>query len=195
MKKTVKTLFFVVAAVGALLPSSGEILAQGMGGGEHGGHGMGRIQAFSPHHLLMHGDALQLTEGQRESLMGIQREATTAHDAAKATHDGKKAELMALFSGEVAGSEAREIFGAAHAAGGEAHWAMINAAIESMALLDEMQVARAHGWADMMEMMGQMGDHGGRMGSGMHRDSDGEHHADDDEDDQSEGRMRHRSGS
>ena len=194
MKRTVKFLT-VAVALAALLPASGTLLAQGMGGsGEgHGGQGMSRMHAFSPHHLLMHGDALALTSDQRTSLIRIQQDAAAAQEVSQASHDEKQAQLMALFSGGVTVSDARSLFGAAHAAGGEAHWAMINAAIESMALLDEMQLARAHGWADMMEMMGMMGkmgeeDEGGHMGAGHMGggDDDGE-----DEDEHEEGGMRH----
>ena len=197
MTNCMKAVPVAVFAVVALLFSGGDVLAQGMGGGQHGGHGMGRMKAFSPHHLLMHGNALQLTEGQRESLVSIQRDAMTVHDAAKATHDERKTELLDLFSGEVTGSEARELFGAAHAAGGEAHWSMINAAIESMALLDELQLARAHGWADMMAMMGRARNHGRGVVHGANGDSPHEHdeYDDDDDDDEHEGRMHHGSGS
>ncbi len=146
-----------------------------MAGGEHGGEGMTRMHAFSPHHLLMHGDAIGLTSGQREALMRIQHEAAQTHEIAKARHDQKRAEMMALFSDGGDLSAAEETFALAHAAGGEAHWAGINAAIQAMALLDEVQLARANGWADMMEMMGKMGAGGmGDSDEGHDEDGDGE---------------------
>jgi hypothetical protein len=45
----------------------------------------------------------------------------------------------------------RQHFQAAHAAMGNAHWAMLRAAAQAKAVLTEAQRGRVEGWADAME--------------------------------------------
>ena len=142
----------------------GAIGVEGRMGGGMMGHmreGMGpmmgpmmRTMAFSPEHLLMHKDALHLTDQQVARLTALGDATKTSHDAAMGamrTHGELMATVMAAAAPDTA--QLKGHFQALEAAMGQAHWAMISAAAQARALLTDVQRARVDGWADVMEHM------------------------------------------
>jgi len=116
---------------------------------------MMRTMAFAPAHLLERKDVLVLTPQQVTRLTALRDAAKTAHDAAQAdakTHHDELARAMAAPAPDTA--VVRQHFQAAHAAMGNAHWAMLRAAAQAKAMLTEAQRGRVDGWADAMEMRG-----------------------------------------
>jgi Spy/CpxP family protein refolding chaperone len=145
-------------------PHGGAIGMEGMMGGGMMGHmreGMGpmmRTMAFSPEHLLMHKDALHLTDQQVARLTALRDATKVSHDAATAamrTHGELMATVMSATAPDTA--QLKGHFQAMAAAMGQAHWAMISAAAQARALLTDVQRARVDGWADVMEHMGGPG--------------------------------------
>lgn len=149
---TVWTLAFVATAFQAN--------AQQMHEPTEAGHGMDagmtRIEAFQPRHVLNHRDWLDLSQNQVNSLESIQHDAMRRHDEAKTAHDRHMMALIEVFNGDIDPAAAESHFRLAHEAGGEAHWAMISAAVAAMDVLTDVQRARVQGWADMMPMMRDM---------------------------------------
>jgi len=118
---------------------------------------MARVHVFSPQHLLEHREVLKLTDEQVNRLTALKATATKAHDDAQASHDAHHKQMMdALAAAAPNAREAQGHFQAAHTAMGNAHWAMIEASIQAMAVLTEVQRARVEGWADAMREQGPM---------------------------------------
>ena len=114
---------------------------------------MMRTMAFAPDHLLGRKDALALTPQQVARLTALRDAAKTAHDAAQAdvkTHHDALAQAMAAPTPDTVA--VRQHFRAAHAAMGNAHWAMLRAAAQAKAVLTDAQRGRVEGWMDAMEM-------------------------------------------
>jgi len=113
---------------------------------------MMRAMAFAPEHLLDRRDALALTPQQIARLTALRDAAKAAHDAAhadlKAHHDALAQEMAAPAPDTAV---VRKHFQAAHAAMGNAHWAMLRAAAQAKGVLTEAQRGRVEGWADAME--------------------------------------------
>lgn len=115
---------------------------------------MMRTMAFSPAHLLERKDVLALTPQQVTRLTALRDAAKSAHDAAEAdvkTHHDALARTMAAPAPDTA--VVRQHFQAAHAAMGNAHWAMLRAAAQAKAVLTDAQRGRVEGWADAMESL------------------------------------------
>ena len=109
----------------------------------------------APAHLLERKDVLALTTQQVTRLTALRDAAKAAHDAAEAdvkTHHDALARTMAAPAPDTAA--VRQHFQAAHAAMGNAHWAMLRAAAQAKAVLTEAQRGRVDGWADAMQMRG-----------------------------------------
>src|SRR5574341_1994231 len=114
---------------------------------------MMRTMAFAPGHLLDRKDALELTPQQVTRLTAIRDAAKTAHDAAMdeaKTHLQELARVMQAAAPDT--NAAKTHFQAAHAAMGKAHWAMLAAAAQTRAALNDAQRGRVDGWADAMMM-------------------------------------------
>jgi Spy/CpxP family protein refolding chaperone len=113
---------------------------------------MMRVMAFTPDNLLERRDVLALTPQQVTRLTALRDAAKTAHDAAQAdakTHHDALAQAMAAPAPDT--TAVRQHFLAAHAAMGNAHWAMLRASAQAKAVLTEAQRGRVEGWADAME--------------------------------------------
>ena len=114
---------------------------------------MMRMMAFTPEHLLARKDALGLTPQQITRLTALGDAAKATHETAQAdakTHRDALVRTMAAASPDTAA--VRQHFQAAHAAMGNAHWAMLRAAAQAKAVLTDAQRGRVDGWADAMEM-------------------------------------------
>lgn len=191
MKKSTRN-SLAALALAASFSFGGNLSAQmgGMGGGmSEGGmgggmmmHGASRMHVYQPMHILHHGEPLGLSEAQRAELTAIMERANAAQEENQASHDrhmGQMTELLGQPGASAADIQAH--FAAAHAAGGAAHWAKIEAAVQAVAVLNESQRARVDGWGDMMDMMqmhrGMAEGHEG-MGGMDHEgdDDDGEGH-------------------
>jgi hypothetical protein len=141
---------------------------QPMGMGHEGahsgmmGHGGGMaMMPGGPGNLLRHAETLGLTVPQVGRLTKLYDEATTEHDAAAAkarTHH--EAVQAILKSPKPDTAEARRHFRAAHAAMGEAHWAMLRAALRARWELNDVQRARVDGWTEAWGMGHGGGGHG-----------------------------------
>ena len=128
-----------------------------MGPGMHGmmmgmGPEMGaamRVLVFAPDHLLARKGSLGLSPQQVTRL-------TALRDAAQSTHTAALGEARTHLQAVEQQSNATPLdsaalrvhFQAAHAAMGQAHWAMLSAAVQGRALLTETQRAKVHAWAD-----------------------------------------------
>ena len=113
---------------------------------------MMRVMGFTPDNLLERKAVLALTPQQVTRLTALRDAAKTAHDAAQAdvkTHHDALAQAMAAPAPDTA--VVRQHFLAAHAAMGNAHWAMLRAAAQAKAVLTEAQRGRVEGWADAMK--------------------------------------------
>lgn len=134
-----------------------------MGGHMEGMMGpMARVMAFSPGHLLMHREALSLTDQQVTRLSGLHDSTKTAEDGAQTeaqTHARAVASALAAANPDTA--QLKSHFQQLHAALGRAHWAALSAAARARAILTETQRARVDGWADAMEQMMPARDHEG----------------------------------
>lgn len=168
----------VVAPLGAQQPDSAKKPAMPMGAGPgmpgHGmrqgdGHGMMgpmmghpqmgmigpmmmRTAAYNPASLLRHKDVLKLTDQQVSRLTALRDAAKAAHDAALSemqTHLQEMRPLMDAASPDTA--KIKPHFQGAQAAMARAHWAMLVAATQARAVLDDTQRARVEGWADAMQ--------------------------------------------
>jgi len=99
--------------------------------------------AFSPDHLLARKDSLGLTSQQVTRLTALRDAATAAHDAAAADAKTHMEALAQAFQGSAPDTTAVKVhFQAAHAAMGNAHWAMLTAAAQAKAVLTDGQRAR-----------------------------------------------------
>ncbi len=99
--------------------------------------------AFSPDHLLARKDSLGLTSQQVTRLTALRDAATAAHDAAAADAKTHMEALAQAFQGSAPDTAAVKVhFQAAHAAMGNAHWAMLTAAAQAKAVLTDGQRAR-----------------------------------------------------
>jgi len=119
---------------------------------------MMRVMAFAPGHLLERKDALALTAQQVTRLTALRDAAKTAHDAAAAdakSHGEALAQTMQASAPDTAALKLH--FQAAHAAMGNAHWAMLRAAAQARGVLTDAQRGRVDGWADSMEMRHRRG--------------------------------------
>ncbi len=107
-----------------------------------------KVMVFAPDHLLAHKDSLGLTPQQVSRLTALQDGAQAAH--ATAMKDAQT-HLQAL---DAAGDTAalKTHFGAAHAAMGRAHWAMLSAAAQARAVLTDAQRTKIRAWADSMQV-------------------------------------------
>jgi hypothetical protein len=125
--------------------------------------------AFAPEHLLANTDALKLDAQQVTRLTALRDAAKQAHDAAAAeakTHMDEMAEAMDAAKPDTA--QIKTHFQAAQAAMGRAHWAMLSAAAQARALLNDQQRGWVQGWsAAMHEHMRMQMRSGGPMGGGM----------------------------
>ena len=99
---------------------------------------------YMPQHLLAMKDTLKLTADQVTRITAIGQRAKTSHDAALAAAMPHLDE-MAQATDTAA---KKHHFIAAHDAMGEAHWAMLNAALQAKAVLTDAQRAQVSG---MME--------------------------------------------
>jgi Spy/CpxP family protein refolding chaperone len=118
---------------------------------------MMRGMGFNPANLLMHKDALNLTDQQVAKLTALRDAAKTAQDAAMAEAKTHMGELQQAFQANAPDTAAlRHHFLAAHAAMGNAHFAQLRAAAQAKALLTDTQRGRVEGWMDAMEQMGSM---------------------------------------
>lgn len=115
---------------------------------------MMRVMMFSPEHLLQRKDVLGLTTAQVTRLTTLRDAAKTAQDAAQADAKTHHDALMQAMNAAAPDTAAlRQHFQAAHAAMGNAHWAMLRAAAQARAVLTEGQRGRVDGWADAMQTM------------------------------------------
>jgi Spy/CpxP family protein refolding chaperone len=142
---------------------------------------MTRVMAFSPAHLLMHKEVLNLTDPQVAKLTALRDAMKPAHDAAMADLQTHSRAMMTVMTGASPDTTQLKLhFQAMQAAMVKGHWAMLSAAAQARGLLTDTQRARADGWADAMEHMMPMMDRGmPRMpgGPGMMREHhDSEHH-------------------
>lgn len=113
---------------------------------------MMRTAAYNPASLLRHKDVLKLTDQQVSRLTVLRDAAKTAHDAAMSemqTHLKEMRPLMDAAAPDTA--KIKPHFQAALAAMARAHWAMLVAATQARAVLDDTQRARVEGWADAMQ--------------------------------------------
>ena len=113
---------------------------------------MMRVMAYTPEHLLARKDTLKLTADQISRLTAIQTSAKSAHDAAAAdikTHLGGVSEAFQAASPDT--NALRTHFQAAHAAMGQAHWAMLSAAAQARATLTDAQRQKIDAWVNAME--------------------------------------------
>lgn len=109
--------------------------------------------AFNPAHLLMRKEALALTPQQEARLTSLRDGAKGAHDAAAAdakTHMQAVAQSLAAAKPDT--TAAKQHFQAAHAAMGNAHWAMLRAAAQAKPVLTDEQRGRVNGWVDAMQL-------------------------------------------
>lgn len=165
----------VLAALAAAPLAAGQQPAMPMGqGGMMAGHdmmqmmaemmpGAARIMAFGPAHLLMHQDALGLTDQQVAKLTALKTAADSASAAAMKDakmHGDELGDVLKAANPDTAALRAH--FTAMHDAMGRAHLIQMKAAVQAQAVLTELQRARVEGWADMMGMHG-----GGAMGGAM----------------------------
>ena len=158
----------------------------GMGGGMMGGMmghmmehmapmmgPMMRVMIFSPGHLLMHKQQLNLTEAQVAKLTSLRDAARSAEESANSEAEKHGRELAETMGGANADTAALKAhFQAMHAAMGKAHWIGLVSAAQARAVLSDVQRARADGWADAMEWM--MHGMGGGPERGEHRGMRGE---------------------
>jgi Spy/CpxP family protein refolding chaperone len=99
-----------------------------------------RVTAYTPEHLLAHRDSLKLTSEQVARLTAIGDAAKSAHDAAATDFKTHMDELNGIFQATSPDTGAlRPHFDAAHAAMGQAHWAMLLAAAQARAVLTDAQ--------------------------------------------------------
>lgn len=113
---------------------------------------MMRAMAYTPQHLLARKDTLKLTPDQVTRLTALQNAAKTAHDAAAAnmkTHVNAVSEAFQAPAPDT--SALRTHFNAAHAAMGDAHWAMLAAAAQARAVLTDAQRQKVDGWVTRMQ--------------------------------------------
>jgi LTXXQ motif family protein len=109
---------------------------------------MMNAMAFTPDHLLARKDSLSLTPQQVTRLTAIGVAAKAVHDAAHAdarAHMDALAQAMLAPAPDTAAVKAH--FQAAHAAMGQAHWAMLAAAAQAKAALTDEQRGRVTAWA------------------------------------------------
>lgn len=101
---------------------------------------------YAPRHLLAMKDTLHLTADQLTRLTAIAQRAATAHDAALAAAKPHLAEMS-----EATDTAAmKHHFTAAHDAMGQAHWAMLSAALQAKAVLTAVQRTQVQAFADSM---------------------------------------------
>lgn len=114
--------------------------------------------AFTPDHLLARKDSLKLTPQQITRLTALGDAAKRAHDAAAANakvHMDAMGQALHAASPDTAA--VKEHFQEAHAAMGNAHWAMLAAAAQARGVLTDEQRARVDRWAS--KMMGREMEH------------------------------------
>lgn len=111
-------------------------------------HAMMGNMAFMPQHLVAMKDTLKLTPDQITRLTAIAQRAQTAHDAALAAAKPHVAEM----SQATDTAAMKHHFTAAHDAMGQAHWAMMSAALQAKAVLTVVQRAQVQAMADAMMM-------------------------------------------
>ena len=118
---------------------------------------MMRGMGYSPEHLLMKKDQLQLTAQQVTRLTALRDAGKTAHDAAQADAKTHMDALHQVLQANAPDTTAlRQHFQAAHSAMGTAHLAMLRATAQAKAVLNDAQRGRVEGWMDAMEQMGPM---------------------------------------
>ena len=159
---------------------AGHMAAGGMGGAHAGGmscgmmqggmghdsamggmggmmEGMMREMAQAPEHLLARKAALGLTPDQQRSIAAIRDAARAPHDAAMATamhHQQEIDDVMRTAAPDTAAITHH--FAAAHAAMGQAHLVMLQAAAQARAVLTDAQRHQADSTASAMDC-GAMG--------------------------------------
>jgi hypothetical protein len=122
---------------------------------------MTRIMVFSPSHLLMHRDVLNLTDQQAARLTVLRDAAKSVEDAAKSDMEMHGRELATVFTSPSPDTtQLRAHFQVMQAAMAKAHWVALSTAAQARAVLTETQRARADGFADALEHMGPMMEHG-----------------------------------
>lgn len=111
-----------------------------------------RVMAFAPEHLLAHRDSLGLSPQQVARLTALRDAAQAAHGSAMtdAQHHLQAVEHQ-LDAVPLDTAALKVHFEAAHAAMGQAHWAMLSAAAQAKATLTDDQRAKVRAWADSME--------------------------------------------
>lgn len=98
------------------------------------------IMAYTPDHLLARRDSLKLTSDQVTRLTAIRDGAKATHDAAAADFKTHMGAVSSAFQAAAPDTGALQPhFAAAHAAMGNAHWAMLAAAARSKAVLTDAQ--------------------------------------------------------
>jgi hypothetical protein len=129
-----------------------------MGPGKHGMMGMMGMQqgmmgpgmklmVFAPDHLLAHKDSLGLSPQQIARLTALRDAAEATHGAAMKEAEAHMAELDVVTDT----AALKTHFGAAHAAMGRAHWAMLSAAVQARAVLTDAQRTKIQVWSDSMQ--------------------------------------------
>lgn len=111
-----------------------------------------RIMAYEPGHLLAWKDSLQLTADQITKLTAIRDAAKSGHDAAAAAAKTHMNAVSQAFQATAPDTNAlRAHFTEAHAAMGNAHWAMLSAAAQAKPVLTDAQRQRVEAWANAMQ--------------------------------------------
>lgn len=162
----------MMGAMGGLKGGMGGMMG-GMGGlmghmMEMGGGAMMRGLLFSPAHLLMHKEALGLTDQQVGKLTALRDAAKTGHDAGMTEQEKHAKALQAALTAATPDTVAvKAHFEEMQAGLARAQWAMLSAAAQARAVLTEVQRARVDGWGDAMEFMAGMGGEEGPGHDGM----------------------------
>ncbi len=113
---------------------------------------MMRIMAYEPGHLLAWKDSLRLTNDQITKLTAIRDAARSGHDAAAAAAKTHMNAVSHAFQATAPDTNAlRAHFTEAHAAMGNAHWAMLSAAAQAKPVLTDAQRQRVEAWANAMQ--------------------------------------------
>lgn len=111
-----------------------------------------RVMVFAPDHLLARKDSLGLSPQQVVRLTALRDAAQAAHGSAMTDAQHHLQALEQEISATPLDTAALKVhFQAAHAAMGQAHWAMLSAAAQAKAILTEAQRAKAQAWADSMQ--------------------------------------------
>ncbi|HYL21301.1 MAG TPA: hypothetical protein VEU74_06055 [Gemmatimonadales bacterium] len=116
------------------------------------GPAMMKVMPYMPEHLLAHKDVLALTADQVTRLTALRDGAKTVRDAAVAEAAQHLKELaQAEDAAQPDTSVLKTHFGAAHAAMGKAHWAMLVSAAQARAVLTDAQRTMVRARADSMQ--------------------------------------------